>query len=112
MLQECVSSVPFINWGQVISVTAENVLSADKVMLTFFGEESAKIYIYIYSLPGGRKKKKLNCLSTALVKNENQSASPQFTLTAPQRLWGILILILTNALSFSSLALWVQLQLH
>lgn len=52
MLQECVSSVPFINWGQVISVTAENVLSADKVMLTFFGEESAKInkYIYIYSV--------------------------------------------------------------
>lgn len=33
----------FINWGQVISVTAENVLSADKVVLTFLGEESRKI---------------------------------------------------------------------
>lgn len=25
----------FINWGQVITVTGENVLSADKVMLSF-----------------------------------------------------------------------------
>lgn len=85
MLQGCVSSTPFINWGQVISVTAENVLSADKVMLTFFGEEKHKNKIK-NSLPGGREEKKLNCLSTALVENENQSGSPQFTLTAPQRL--------------------------
>lgn len=59
MLQECVSSVPFINWGQVISVTAENVLSADKVMLTFFGEESAKKinkYIYSVSQEAGRRR--------------------------------------------------------
>lgn len=28
-----------VNWGQVISVTAENILNADKVMLTLFEEE-------------------------------------------------------------------------
>lgn len=28
-------SLPFINWGQVISVTAENVLGANNVTLTF-----------------------------------------------------------------------------
>lgn len=73
MLLECVSSVPFINWGQVISVTAQNVLSADKVMLTFFGEESTKIKKL--SLPGGREEKKLNCLSTALLRMKtNQPA--------------------------------------
>lgn len=74
--------MPFINWGQVISVTAENVLIADNVALTFFGGESTKIKLKKSSLPGGREEKKLNCLSTALVKNENQSASPRFTLSS------------------------------
>lgn len=55
---------------------------------------------------------KLNCLSTVPVKKENQSGGPQFTLTAPQRLRGILILVLTNALSFSGLTLCGQLQLY
>lgn len=32
--------MPFRNWGQVISVTAENVLGADNVMLTFLGNKA------------------------------------------------------------------------
>lgn len=48
--------MPFLNWGQVISVTAENVLSADKVVLTFFREGSTEIKNN--SIPGGREEKK------------------------------------------------------
>lgn len=61
------------------------------------------------SLRKQRGKKKLNWLSTALVKNENQSAGPLFTLTTLQRLRGILILVFTNVLSFSGLMLCGQL---
>lgn len=84
MLLECVSTVPFINWGQVISVTAQNVLSADKVMLTFFGEESTKIKNKKSPRRQGGEEIKLPLYSP--VRNENQSAGPQFTLTASQRL--------------------------
>lgn len=82
MQLECVSTVPFINWGQVISVTAQNVLSADKVMLTFFGEESTKIK----KSPRRQGGEEIKLPLHSPVRNENQSAGPQFTLTASQRL--------------------------
>lgn len=38
-----VSPVPYINWGQLISVTAENVLGTGDVMLTFLGRKSTNM---------------------------------------------------------------------
>ena len=74
MQRGCVSAMPFINWGQVISVTAENVLGADNVMLTFL-RRKAQIRNHKKSPRKRGGVGKWNCFSTVLFKNENQSAS-------------------------------------
>lgn len=64
MLRGRVSLMPFINWGQVISVTAENVLGAD-VTLTFLERKVQKT--------------KSQKISQEEERGKNEIASPQLS---------------------------------
>lgn len=118
MLRGRVSLMPFINWGQVISVTAENVLGADNVTLTFLERKVQKTKSQKISQEEERGKKG-NCFSTALFKNENQSAGSR-SHSRPHRdvmninisVYKCVFLLKSNALSESFSFFFTQTSLN
>lgn len=74
MRRGCVYPVPYINWGQVISVRAENVLGSNDVMLTFLGRKSTNMKSQKVSQKEGRKRNEIASPPRFLRRKTNQRA--------------------------------------